>query len=520
VFNNLSSIKSGSCTYTWEFGDGRSNYDSNSSHSYASVDSFRVKLTTLSDYGCTDSAFQQVITFPPLADFEINDSSQCLAGNDFLFINTSQQGNVPIQYLWDFGDGDTSAVRDSLLHSYDTTGSYWVSLVARADSACADTMVKQLFVNPMPVADFSINDSRQCLATQDFQMNNLSFIQHDTIVKNTWSVGLQSFQTKDLQLSALQAGQHDVQLVVESAHGCLDTLNKTIIVDYNPKAAFSINEAEQCLNTNHFSFNNTSVIDSGILHYYWDFGDLSYDSLASPDHRFSQNASFDIKLIAKSEHNCSDSVSHSVKVFPTPHSEFMLMDSAQCLDFNYFVFINTSSVSPGQLTSYAWDLGDGYVSSDQSLNHSYAFADTFHVSLIVGSSDACFDTSTKTVIVGAMPVSKILVNDTAQCFNQQHFEFRDSSTVIGDSIVGNEWIIGNDTIRNSPSEIRNNFQASTFNLQLTTYTTQGCAHTVTRQIIVHPSPEAAFSINDSTQCLDSNDFEFSNLSVISEGVIQ
>ncbi|HPD66396.1 MAG TPA: gliding motility-associated C-terminal domain-containing protein, partial [Bacteroidia bacterium] len=78
---------------------------------------------------------------------------------------------------------------------------------------------------------------------------------------------------------------------------------------------------------------------------------------------------------------------------------------------------------------------------------------------------------------------------------------------------------GNDTVRNVKFVVRNNLQEGANNQKLVTITSNGCSDTATKMLTVFASPFASFAVNDSTQCLDSNFFDFTNLSVISNGTM-
>jgi gliding motility-associated-like protein len=183
------------------------------------------------------------------------------------------------------------------------------------------------------------------------------------------------------------------------------------------------------------------------------------------------------------------------------------------LNENNFRFTNHSNLTGFQNLlglEYRWDLGDQTSSSDTHAVKTYLLADTFCVELVAESAEACKDSVSRQIIVLESPIAAMAINDTAQCFTEQHFVINDQSTVIGDSIVGSNWIIGNDTIRNQQSAIRNNLQAGTWNIQLVTSTSHNCTDTSNQQISVHPSPTVDFRVNDSIQCLNENNFQFTN----------
>lgn len=115
TYISTSTITNGNMTYFWDLGNGTTSTLISPSVTYAMAGTYQVKLVVTGDLGCKDSITQSVvvtITAPPVtppsctapvADFTINNASQCLTGNAFSFTNTST-GTTP-SYTWNFGDG-------------------------------------------------------------------------------------------------------------------------------------------------------------------------------------------------------------------------------------------------------------------------------------------------------------------------------------------------------------------------------------------------------------------------------
>ena len=91
----------------------------------------------------------------PKATFTINTATQCHGGNNFIFTNTTPTINGPVSYLWNFGDGTTSATV-SPSHIYLATGNYTVKLVATG-SQCTDSTTANVVVNNCGTYTFTGN---------------------------------------------------------------------------------------------------------------------------------------------------------------------------------------------------------------------------------------------------------------------------------------------------------------------------------------------------------------------------
>lgn len=134
-FVNNSTIDTGSISnWLWDFDDGSTSTQQAPLHTFWELFGHTVKLVATSNKGCKDSTTRDVFVLQnPVCDFtaslvSLNDSNPIVN-----FTNLSSGGNVDL--VWDFGDGNTST-EYSLLHTYDTCGSYNVVLTATGTNTC------------------------------------------------------------------------------------------------------------------------------------------------------------------------------------------------------------------------------------------------------------------------------------------------------------------------------------------------------------------------------------------------
>ncbi len=135
TFTNNTTIDTGSISnWLWDFDDGTTSTQQNPEHTYWELFAHTVKLFATSNKGCVDSTTRDIFVLQnPVCDFtasliSLNDSSPIVNFN-----NLSSGGNIDL--LWDFGDS-TSSTEYSLLHTYDTCGSYNVILTATGTNTC------------------------------------------------------------------------------------------------------------------------------------------------------------------------------------------------------------------------------------------------------------------------------------------------------------------------------------------------------------------------------------------------
>src|SRR5664280_1698293 len=113
-------------TYLWDFGDGGGSTSKNPSYTYFTSGIFRVELTVTGPGG-TSSVSQIVSSYAsPKANFDLSPALVFVNDEKVKFFNLTQGAD---SYLWDFGDGDTSKVKEPF-HKYMAEGVYDVTLWA------------------------------------------------------------------------------------------------------------------------------------------------------------------------------------------------------------------------------------------------------------------------------------------------------------------------------------------------------------------------------------------------------
>lgn len=82
-----------------------------------------------------------------------------------------------------------------------------------------------------------------------------------------------------------------------------------------------------------------------------------------------------------------------------PKSSIVSSHDSVCLDHPTILFTANDSLSPVPITSHYWSFGDGGITQSIQANHTFNQADTFLVTLFVGSDSACWDSTKKTIWV-------------------------------------------------------------------------------------------------------------------------
>jgi PKD repeat protein len=136
-------------TYYWDFGDGHTSNAINPEYTYMQPGTYQVTLTVTGPGG-HDSKSQIVHVYPsPRAYFDVSPTKVYVNDEQIRLFNLTEGGDT---FIWEFGDGDTSHLREPF-HRYTTEGIYDITLHAYSANGCYDTYVMAPAVTVEPFGD-------------------------------------------------------------------------------------------------------------------------------------------------------------------------------------------------------------------------------------------------------------------------------------------------------------------------------------------------------------------------------
>lgn len=318
-FTNTSTIFAGSISgYSWDLGDGTISTLQNPALAYTAPGIYTVSLSGISDLNCNATITQTLEVYPePQVSFSAGNLCE---GNTSSFSPTvSLTTGTVANLLWDFGDGNTSALA-SPTHSYASTGMYNVSLTALSNHSCSLTYTNDIQISPAPVMAFITSSVDACTPT--FTFINTSAISSGSIAY-TWN--LESNITSNLTnpthtFSA--PGNYTVSLTGISDMGCAAASTATSALSLHAPPAINYTAAPAVCENSSLTI-STSTVNSTIISYSWDFGDAASgaantSALPNPSHLYSAAAIYSINLITINNFNCQLNTSLTVTVNPSP----------------------------------------------------------------------------------------------------------------------------------------------------------------------------------------------------------
>lgn len=479
LFTDSSTVISGTIVNrNWNFGDNTFASGPQVSHQYANPGTYQATLIITTQYGCSDTITGPVNVYSlPSANFV---ATPACAQSPAVFTQTatSSQGTIT-GYQWSFGDGSTDTTQNTS-HVYSTDGNYTVSLTVISSLGCMDSVNALVSIHPLPQAAFSTGSA---CAQSAVGFTNQSGISSGSISNNYWAFGDNSGSSivSPSHVYALD-GNYPVSLVVTSDFGCRDTAVQQVPIHPLPTAGFS---APNVCAGSQVEFLDSSGISTGsIASWNWTFGDGNTSSLDEPVHTYQVPGTYTVMLTVTSVNGCSNSVSEPLNIFPNPVAAFST--TGACVGSNN-TFINQSSVSGGIGFASSWDLGDGSSSSITNPVHNYLNYGTYNVTLTVTTAQGCTDQNVQPASVYRNPTVTFDADDVCLGIPVQFIE----QAVANDGfIVTWDWTFGDGGTSNESRPLHQYANPGSYNVNLITTTTYGCAGSYSDSVMIHARPAA------------------------------
>ena len=153
-------------------------------------------------------------------------------------------------------------------------------------------------------------------------------------------------------------------------------------------------------------------------------------------------------------------------------------------------FTDGSSDADGNIVAWSWSFGDGGTSTAQNLQHTYASAATYTVSLTVTDDRGGSNTATLSVTVAAAanidPVASFTFATTDLAAT-----FTDGSSDSDGNIVSRSWIFGDGGASTAQNPTHSYAAAGTYTVSLTVTDDRGGSNVLSQSVTVTAPPPAA-----------------------------
>jgi PKD repeat protein len=362
-----SSDDHGIASYFWSFGDGATGSGLTASHTYATSATFTVTLTVNDTAGQAASTTRTVRpSLPPVASF----TTSC-TGRTCSFNGSGSSDDLGIvTYLWNFGDGASSAAQPAS-HTYATSGTFTATLTVTDASGQTASTTRTVNPNLPPTASFTTScTARTC------SVNAAGSSDDQGISSYAWNFG-DGATASGVTASRTYAtsGTFTITLTVTDTSGQTASTTRTVTPSLPPAASFTASCASRTC-----SFNaGGSTDDLGIASYTWNFGDGATGSGLTASHTYATTATFTVTLTVADASGQTASTTRTVSPNLAPTASF----TVACTGRSCNVSGSASSDDQG-ITSYTWNFGDGSpAASGVTSSHLYATNGTYTITLTV-----------------------------------------------------------------------------------------------------------------------------------------
>ena len=355
-----------------------------------------------------------------------------------------------------------------------------VTLNVLSDYGCENQISKNVIVNELPIADFTITEA--CL--NDFSLfQSTSNINMGSITNWYWTFGDGTTFVGDNETDHiyLTDGSFDVHLIVTSDKGCEEEITHQAIVYPLPNPSFTTNYI--CEGDNTAFYDNSNIVSGNIIAWNWDFGDgIGTANYNNPSYQYQNTGNYLVNLTLISDKLCENSTSNNITISPLPVVDIYTNEQS-CVG-EEIKFIDLTLVDGGYITAWNWNLGDGTTSDKQEVIHTYNNAGTYSVSLDVTSNLGCNISKTYPNIISVFnnPIAEFIASTQIPSIINPSVSFDDKS------IDANIWMWdfgnGETTTEQNPTITFSDTGAYIVSLMVTN--SDGCSDKFNKEIIVRP----------------------------------
>lgn len=248
-----------------------------------------------------------------------------------------------------------------------------------------------------------------------------------------------------------------------------------------PVANFSANQLVGCAP---LLVQFTSLSTNNPATYLWDFGNGNTSVLQNPSASYVTPGKYTVKLTASNALGAgSKTVINYITVYPLPTAAFGADVKSGCSPLS-IVFKDSSTTPLSSIVSWAWDFGDGKISSLKNPSNVYNSSSSFKVSLLVTDGNGCRNILIKNNFISVQP--KPTVDFTANPFFgcAVPFSTQFTPTVSPTGTYANKWDFGNGNQSSLNNPTANYASKGNYNVSLRVISAAQCTVAVSKPAFI------------------------------------
>ncbi|HYG15037.1 MAG TPA: PKD domain-containing protein, partial [Bacteroidia bacterium] len=291
-------------------------------------------------------------------------------------------------------------------------------------------------------------------------------------------------------------GIYNIKVIVETGGNTLftDTLYREIKTMADPAPGFAIVSREACVKNNKLVLADTTRYfnNSKKTTLSWIFSDslntVYTDSIVTK--HFKHYGKYTVKIISVSDEGCADSTEETIVINPSAQAVFFHYPKL-CFNDNLFTPGQLSSVdTPGKITGYWWDFGDGTYSTASHPVKKYTDTGTFPMRMAALDTNGCNDTVSLNYTIFPSPSVSFTVADV--CYPDTVKFINTTTFANGGTVTGHNWDFDDGETFTGLQKNKLYSDTGMRTVSLITKLSNGCSDTFSKTVYVKPRPKAAF----------------------------
>lgn len=464
IFTNTTTSASAITSYQWDFGDGSTSSAANPTHIYNTAGNYTPNLIVQNAEGCVDTfVYPGTINVGQalVPSFTGTPVIQCV-NQIITFTNTIVGVNPQTVFLWEFGDGTTSALPNPT-KAYTDTGIFDISLTVINQGCPATVTLVDYIEIVVPKADFYF----------DYDCANPTFITfRDTSQgADTWFWDFGDGNTSTLQhpqhTYAVQ-GDYTVTLIVSNfTTGCVDSIKQDISAGI-PQALFFADTLEGCAPFT-VNFTDSSEFASS---WRWLFGDGGTSTAQNPTYTYTDTGLYTVTLIVNPNQSCSDTAIRNQYIRVRGVKPAFSAPTVFCIPYTVN-FLDSSTSYQGSVVAWQWSFDTGDSSTAQNPTYTYDSVSTYTVQLTVTDNNGCSASVTRNL--QAREIISAFISDTAVCPGEP-VNFTNQSTPANASQL---WLFGDGNSSTVENPVHTYLNSGVYSVTLISFNNNpGCRDTL------------------------------------------
>lgn len=406
------------------------------------------------------------------------------------FTDKSLPGDGSIADItWDFGDGG-GGNGANVTHTFTQAGTYNVISVVKNSMGCSSSGEPvPVKVQNAPVPSFTADKTQSCTAPLTVNLFNSTINNSPDPVTYTYDYGDGS-SGEDFKHTYTQEGRYTVTLTAATSGNCSKSLVKTdYIIIEKIKPAFTV--ANACAGQDVIFKNTTLPAPDQVT---WTFPDGSTQTTTDAVKQFSAAGDYTVKMQA-AVGVCTEETVQTVHINAIPQIDPVAAPVSAC-NAPFTTQFNAQSADAGE---WAWDFGDGAVSSAENPSHTYTAEGSYNIRLTATNTAGCSVNVNKPGYINIIKPAATIVTDKTEGCIPLPVTF-DVTVNVPDPVIAYEWDFGDGgtAVTGNPQHSFNAEGVYIVTVKVTT--AAGCTATATTTVQAGALPVVAFDATPLKSC--------------------